>query len=246
MPTTAYQSALVTGASSGIGAATVAALRERGLTVFAVARRQDRLDQLARDTGCEPIAIDLRDSKALYAGLGGLEVDILINNAGTGRGLGQALFEVDPKDIDNTTETNVLAALHVIRAVVPGMVTRKRGHIINVGSVAGLYPLASSLYGASKGAMHLLSQNLRVELKGTGIRVTELCPGRVATEIFENAVDDPKVIDAMIGGFQIMTSEDIAAAIIYALDAPWHVNISMIELVATEQHIGGVHITPVT
>ena len=238
-----YRTALVTGASSGIGAAVVTALRARGLTVYAAARRAERLDALAKETGCTPLVLDLRDTKALYDALGGLEVDILVNNAGLGRGF-EALFEVLPEDIDTTLGTNVVAAVHVVRAVAPGMVGRQRGHIVNVGSIAGLYPIKSSLYGASKGAVHLLSQNLRIELQGSGVRVTEICPGRVETEFFAVAVGEEAAKEAY-EGFEVLVPDDVADAILYALDAPWRVNIGCIELTPTEQHVGGVTIVPV-
>ncbi len=240
-----YQTALVTGASSGIGAAVVAALAGRGVTVHAAARRKDRLDDLAADTGCIPHVLDVRDTGSIYERLGGLPIDILVNNAGLGRGFG-ALFEVRPEDIDTTLETNVIAAVHVLRAVAPGMVERKRGHIVNIGSIAGLYPLKSSIYGASKGAVHLLTQNLRIELQGSGVRVTEICPGRVKTEFFDIAFDDPEATPKMCTGFEVMLPADIADAILYALDAPWRVNVGCIELMPTEQHVGGVHIAPVS
>ncbi len=238
-----YKTALVTGASSGSGAAVVTALSARGVTVIAAARRQERLEALAKETGCTPLVVDLRDTKALYDALGELEVDILVNNAGLGRGF-EALFEVRPEDIDTTLGTNVLAAVHVVRAVAPGMVTRKRGHIVNIGSIAGLYPIKSSIYGASKGAIHLLSQNLRVELQGSGVRVTEICPGRVETEFFQVAVGEAAAKEAY-SGFEIMLPQDIAEAIVYALDTPWRVNVSTIEMTATEQYVGGVNIVPV-
>ncbi len=238
-----YKAALVTGASSGIGAAVVVALRARGLTVFAAARREDRLDALAAETGCKPLALDVRDTKALYNALGGLEVDILVNNAGLGRGF-EALFEVLPEDIDITLGTNVVAAVHVVRAVAPGMVGRKRGHIVNVGSIAGLYPIKSSIYGASKGAVHLLSQNLRIELQGSGLRVTEICPGRVETEFYQVAVGEEEAKEHY-ADFEILQPRDVADAILYALDTPWRVNVSTIEMTPTEQYPGGVTIVPV-
>ena len=239
-----YQTALVTGASSGIGAAVVSALADKGLSVHAVARRQDRLAQLAETTGCTTHALDLRDTAAVYGTLGSLEIDIVINNAGLGRGF-EVLHRVAPEDIDTTMETNVQSAVHVLRAVTPGMAARKRGHIVNIGSVAGLYPIWSSVYGASKGAVHLLSQNLRLELQGTGIRVTEICPGRVRTEFFEVALDDPEMRKKAVTGFELLTPEDVAGAILYALDTPWHVNIGLIEITPTEQAFGGFKVTPV-
>jgi NADP-dependent 3-hydroxy acid dehydrogenase YdfG len=162
MPLSDYTSALVTGASSGIGAATVRALARRGIKVQALARREDRLKALADETGCTPITLDLRDRDAIYEKLSDLDVDILIGNAGTGRGF-DGLLNASPDDIDVTLETNVQALIHVLRAVLPGMVGRRRGHVVNIGSVAGLYPISSIIYGASKGAVHLLNQNLRIE-----------------------------------------------------------------------------------
>lgn len=239
-----YKAALVTGASSGIGAATVRALAGRGLAVHAAARRSDRLEALAAETGCAIHRLDLRDRAALYDLLGGLEVDVVINNAGVGRGF-DPLFRAAPDDIDATIGTNVQAAIHLLRAVLPGMTERKRGHVVNIGSVAGLYPIKSSIYGASKGAVHLLSENLRLELQGSGVRVTEICPARVATEFFDAAIDDPeKRAKAKDTGIRELQPEDIAAAILYALEAPWHVNVNLIELQPTEQTFGGFNFTP--
>lgn len=238
-----YKIALVTGASSGIGEATVRALSARGITVYAAARRKEKLDALAAETGCKSLIMDVRDKDSIYGQLNDLEIDILVNNAGLGRGF-EALFEADPDDIETTLETNVIGAAHVIRATGAGMVKRKRGHIVNIGSVAGLYPINSSVYGASKGAVHSMSQNLRIELKGSRVRVTEICPGRVATNFFNIAVNDPEKSAKAFEGFEALQSEDISDAIVYALDAPWHVNIGTIELFPTEQSFGGMQITP--
>ena len=175
-----------------------------------------------------------------HGGLAGL----VAGEAGVGRGF-EALFTVRPEDISATLETNVLAAVHVVRATLPGMVKRKRGHVVNIGSIAGLYPIKSALYGASKGAVHLLSQNLRVELQGSGVRVTEICPGRVETEFFEIALGDPEAAKKVYEGFEVLVPDDVADAILYALDAPWRVNIGSIELTPTEQYVGGVTIAPV-
>ena len=150
------------------------------------------------------------------------------------------IFKTAPKDINTTTETNVTSFLHVLRAVVPGMVERKRGHIINLGSIAGLYPMASSVYGGSKGAVHLINQNLRLELSGTGVRATEICPGRVETEFFDVAFsDNPEKKKEMTSGLTLLTKEDIADAIMFAINAPWRMNVSLIEITPTEQTPGG-------
>jgi NADP-dependent 3-hydroxy acid dehydrogenase YdfG len=238
-----YKTALVTGASAGIGAATARALAAKGIAVTAVARRGERLEALASETGATPLVLDLRDTKALYAALETLEVDILVNNAGLGRGMADFLT-ADAEDIDLTIDTNVSAFLHVIRAVAPGMAARKRGHIVNIGSVAGLYPLQSPIYGASKGAVRLASQNLRLNLEGTGVRMTEICPGRVVTEFVEQAAG-AKAAEETYGQFNELQAQDVADTIMFALDTPWRVNLSTIEIVPTEQTFGGVKNVPV-
>lgn len=240
-----YKTALVTGASSGIGAECVKALRGRELEVVALARREDRLENLARETGCRPLALDVTDTDALYRSLGELEVDILVNNAGLGRGF-SGFLKSSKAEIDEMIDVNVNAAIHAVRAVGEGMAARQRGHIVNIGSIAGLHPVGVPVYGATKGAIHLFAQNLRLELKGSGVRVTEICPGRVATEFFDSAITDEAKRREALSGFEVLKPEDIAAAIMFALEAPWHVNVSTIELTPTEQAPGGLVIEPVS
>ena len=122
------------------------------------------------------------------------------------------------------------------------MVKRKKGHIINIGSIAGLYHLSSSVYGGSKGAVHLINQNLRLELSGTGIRCTEINPGRVDTEFFDVAFDDKKDAMNMKKGLNMLKASDIADSILFAIECPAHVNVSAIEITPTEQAPGGVKI----
>jgi NADP-dependent 3-hydroxy acid dehydrogenase YdfG len=239
-----YTSALVTGASSGIGAAVVRKLCARGLTVHAMARRQQRLEELAEESGCAIHALDLRDTARAFEVISHLDVDIVINNAGLGRGFGK-LHEAKLEDIDTTIDTNVRAAIHVLRASLPGMLARNRGHVVNMSSVAALYPITSPIYGASKGAVHQLSRNLRLDLAGSRVRVTEICPGRVRTEFFDAAIDEPdKRATVTNTGIEELEAEDIADAVIYALDAPWRVNVSLIELQPTEQVFGGANFFP--
>ena len=239
-----YASALVTGASSGIGAAVVRSLCSRGITVHAMARRQQRLEALAEETGCITHVLDVRETSRIFDVISGLDADIVVNNAWLGRGFGK-LYEASLEDIDTTIDTNVRAAIHVLRASLPGMLSSNRGHVVNMSSVAGLYPLASPIYGASKGAVHRLSQDLRLDLAGSRVRVTEICPGRVSTEFFDAAVDDPKRRAAITNtGISELTAEDIAAAVVYAVDAPWRVNVSLIELQPTEQVFGGMNLAP--
>ncbi|MBC8239633.1 MAG: SDR family oxidoreductase [Alphaproteobacteria bacterium] len=239
-----YQTALVTGASSGIGAATVGMLAARGLTVHAVARRRERLEALTKLGDVTPHGLDLRDRAAIYQVLGALDIDILVNCAGIGSRF-DPFHELDPDNIDATLETNIGGTVHAARAVAPGMVARGRGHIVNIGSIFGLHAIGSAVYGASKAAVHVLSQDLRHDLKGTGIRVTEVSPGRTDTEIFATMTDDKNVQTGMAEGFEIITADDVAQAVVWALDQPWRVNISLIELTATEQIPGGVGIHPV-
>jgi NADP-dependent 3-hydroxy acid dehydrogenase YdfG len=242
MSDTNYKTALVTGATSGIGMATAIKLAQAGIKVIATGRRLEKLEALKSKISCEIIELDIRNQDKLYSSLENLEIDILVNNAGVGRGF-SPIFKTDPKDINTTTETNIISFLHVLRAVVPGMVARKKGHVINLGSIAGLYPMASSVYGGSKGAVHLINQNLRLELSGSGVRATEICPGRVETEFFDVAFsDNSERKKEMTSGFTLLTQEDIADAIMFAIKAPWRMNVSLIEITPTEQAPGGAKI----
>ena len=236
--------ALVTGASSGIGEATARALRARGVKVFAAARRLDRLEKLAEETGCIPVQLDVRNSAAVMAFGKEQPVDILVNNAGLGRALG-AMWKAEVEDIEITVETNVTAALIMIKAVLPGMIERGRGHIVNMSSVAALYPLPMALYGATKGAAHKLCRDLRQELQGTGIRVTEINPGRVISEFYNVAIDDDEQRQRTTETHcEDLLAADIADAIVYCVDAPWRVNVSQMEIVPTEQTYGGAQFVP--
>ena len=239
MTDTNYKKALVTGATSGIGLETALRLSKSGIHVTAAGRRKEKLLELQNKISCDIIEIDIRDQDKIYSEFGQLEIDILINNAGVGKGF-SPIFLAEPSDINTTTETNVTSFLHLLRAVVPGMVERKKGHIINIGSIAGLYPVSSSVYGGSKGAVHMINQKLRVELSGTGVRATEICPGRVNTEFFDVAFsDNPDKKKQMTSGLKLLEQEDVADAIMFAINAPWRMNVSMIELTPTEQVPGG-------
>ena len=237
--------ALVTGASSGIGAAVVRKLAANGWQVHALARRAARLEALAGETGCIPHALDIRDGAALERLMAGLAPVLLVNNAGPRPGIpGPATAR--PAQVARTIDTNVTAVLELTRLTLPGMIARRRGHVVNLGSVAGLYPLVSAVYGASKGAVRLLSQNLRLELRGTGVRVTEICPGRVASEFYDAAVPDPAARDRIkTTGIRELSPDDIAEAILYAVSTPAHVNVSTIELQPVEQTFGGVQFDPI-
>lgn len=233
--------ALVTGATGGVGASLVEAFCDRGMTVHAMGRNNDRLDKLAAKTGCKPHCIDLAEIAKARDVCSGLEIDILVNAAGLGAtpgGLQQAEYD----SIDAVIDINLRAPIHLMRQIIPGMIERGFGHIINIGSVAALYPIPGiSIYGASKAAIHGLSALLRLDLSGTALRVTEICPGRIETGFFAAQMgDEEKARKAYIDGFESLQPDDITASVLFAMDAPSHVNISTIELSPQAQVFGGI------
>ena len=236
-----YETAFVTGASSGIGEAVVRALAANGLSVHALARRADRLAALAEQTGCEAHAFDATDTEALTRLLDGLAVDVLVNNVATGLGFAEPVAEVDPAVIDRAVATNLTVSLHACRLVLPGMIARGRGHVVTIGSISGLYPIRQALYGATKGGQHLLHQTLRVELHGTGVRATEVCPGSTRTEFADRAYGgDAAARAAFLESCRLLDPEDVADAVLYAVARPAHVNIGTIELTPTGEVPGGI------
>jgi NADP-dependent 3-hydroxy acid dehydrogenase YdfG len=205
--------------------------------VHALARRADRLAALAEETGCIPHAVDVTDTAAIEALIPGLGADILVNNAGLGRGI-EGLAATNAADIEVTVATNVTAVLHLLRLALPGMA--EGGNVVNIGSIAGLYPAPWAVYGATKGAIRQLSRNLRLELKGKGPRVTDIQPGRVSTEFYDVSLDDPAArAQVKDTGVEELSPEDVAAAVMFAINAPAHVNVSAIELQPVGQLIGG-------
>lgn len=244
MPYSDYQTALVTGASTGMGAALVGRLRERGLDVHAVARDTARLAQVAEETGAIPHAVDLTDVDALERELGDLPVDVLVNNAGvsaTGNILG-----ADRETVDAMVDVNLRAVLHLTRLLLPGMVERDLGHIVNITSIAGRYNFyGHTAYHATKAALGQLSRQLRNDTVGRRIRVTEICPGRVETEIFgRNLGGSPEAMqqawEIYYEGYESLTTADIAATVDVAIEAPRHVNLGLIEITPTFQVPGGL------
>lgn len=234
------QKAIVTGATSGIGHATVAALAASGREVLAIGRRADRLQALAGETGAETLVADVRDLNAIDGAIGRFEPDILVNNAGVGHGI-EGLEHIDPTIVQEAVDINVTAPAQITASALPGMRKRQRGHIINMGSIAGLHTAVSALYGATKAAVHLFSQNLRFELVGTGIRVTEICPGRTMSEFYSAAKGDRDRLEKMGNtGIRELSPADVAASILFAIDAPAHVNVTLIEVLPTDQAVGGV------
>ena len=235
-----YDTALITGASTGIGACVVERLAKQGLTVHAVARDSGRLDELARRTGCIPHALDLTDTHALEDLSEDLEIDILVNNAGVSRQ--GNILDADAHAVDEQIAVNIQAVLHLVRLILPGMIERDRGHVVNISSIAGVYNFdGNTIYHATKSAIHTLSRQLRIDAFGHRVRVTEICPGRVETEIFGRLLGDmEEARRQFFDGFDSLTPTDIADAIEYALDTPPHVNIGHIEILPTLQVPGGL------
>jgi 3-hydroxy acid dehydrogenase / malonic semialdehyde reductase len=243
MSSSAQPTVFVTGASSGFGAATARRFAADGARVIAAARRADRVRDLAAELGPRvlPLTVDVRDRAAVAAAVAGLPeefsaVDVLVNNAGLALGLNPAQ-DADLDDWDQMIDTNCKGLVYCTRAVLPGMVARGRGHVINLGSVAGSYPYpGGNVYGGTKAFVHQFSLNLRSDLHGTGIRVTCVEPGMADTEFslvrFEG---DQTKADGVYTGMQPMTAGDVAESIHWAASLPGHVNVNTIELMATAQ-----------
>lgn len=240
MPFSDYKTALVTGASSGIGAAVVERLRRENVEVHAIARSEPALNELAARTGCIAHVIDVTDRQAIAELAGRVDFDILVNNAGVDRP--KKFLEADESDIDLLVDVNLRAVLHICRLVVPGMVARDRGHVVNISSIAGNYNFGgNSTYHAVKAGVAMLSNQLRIDAFGKRVRVTEVCPGRVATDIFNHVHgNDPSVRERFIDGFELPQASDIADAIAFAIAAPVAVNIGHMEITPTLQVMGGL------
>jgi 3-hydroxy acid dehydrogenase/malonic semialdehyde reductase len=246
MSSTKPGTVFITGASSGFGAAVARRFAAGGARVIAAARRTDRVRDLAAELGplVLPLALDVRDRDAVAAAVAGLPaefsaVDLLVNNAGLALGLGPAQ-DADLDDWDQMIETNCKGLAYVTRAVLPGMVARGRGHVINLGSVAGSYPYpGGNVYGGTKAFVHQFSLDLRSDLHGTGVRVTCVEPGMADTEFSLVRFDgDQSKADSTYAGMQPLTADDIAESIHWAATLPAHVNVNTIELMPVAQSFG--------
>jgi len=237
---------LITGASAGIGAACARVFAAEGARLILAARRAERLQELAdklRGGGTDVLALelDVRDAGAVAHALGALPaewsaIDVLVNNAGLGRGLDK-LWEGQPADWDEMVDTNVKGLLYVTGAVVPGMVARGHGHVINLGSVAGheVYP-GGAVYCATKHAVAALTQGLRMDVLGTGIRVSTVDPGMVETEfsVVRFHGDEGRAKN-VYRNMTPLTPDDIAETIVWVATRPPHVCIDEIIIKPTDQ-----------
>jgi serine 3-dehydrogenase len=242
--------AFITGATSGIGAATVRELSSAGWHVVATGRRADRLEALAAEVGdlVHVAAFDVRDEAALEAALSALPapfdgIDLLVNNAGLALGTAPA-HEAKLDDWRTMIETNVTALTTVTHRLLPGLVARK-GAIINLSSVAATYPYTGgNVYGGTKAFVHQFSLGLRSDLAGTGVRVTSIEPGMVETEFtLIRTGGNQQASDTLYGGAEPMTAEDIAATIAWVATLPPHLNINTLELMPVRQSFAGFQVT---
>ena len=237
--------ALITGATSGIGLACAQRLAQEGLQLILCGRRQDRLKKLAKDLGkktsCHALAFDVADPTAVAKAISSLPkkfcaIDILINNAGNAHGL-EPIQGASTEDIYAMVDINIKGLLAVTKAVLPAMVEKQSGHIINLGSIAAKenYP-NGTVYCASKAAVDSLTRGMRIDLLSQGIKVSAMHPGLVNTEFaLVRFKGDKKKADAVYQGMTPLVAEDIADVIWYMLAAPKHINIADILVLPTEQ-----------
>jgi 3-hydroxy acid dehydrogenase/malonic semialdehyde reductase len=238
--------AFVTGATSGIGEACARLFVKNGARVIVTGRREERLDAIARELGeaCHARTLDVKDPDEVTRTFETLPpafaaVDVLVNAAGGAYGLARAQ-EANLGDWDEMIATNVSGLVHVTRAALGGMVARGRGHIVNLGSVAGSFPYpGGNVYGATKAFVERFSANLRADLLGTPIRVTNIEPGMVETEfsVVRFGGDRTKA-DAVYAGMTPLVAADIADLVLFAVTRPAHVNVNRIEVMPTEQAFG--------
>lgn len=243
--------ALITGASSGIGEACARKFAEGGYDLILTARRAEKLAELkaeleAEGTKVKTLTFDVRDAEAAEKAVDSLEpewrkINVLINNAGLALGLDKE-YEGDPDDWNTMIDTNIKGLLTMTRLIVPGMVERNEGHVINIGSVAGDAAYAKgNVYCATKAAVKTITDGLRIDLAETAVRVTNLKPGLVETN-FSNVRfhGDDQRADNVYKGITPLTGADIADVAFYAASAPKHVQIAEVLILATHQASGSV------
>ncbi len=243
--------ALITGASSGIGEACARKFAEGGYDLILTARRAEKLAELkaeleAEGTKVKTLTFDVRDAEAAETAVNSLEpewrkINVLINNAGLALGLDKE-YEGDPDDWNTMIDTNIKGLLTMTRLIVPGMVERNEGHVINIGSVAGDAAYAKgNVYCATKAAVKTITDGLRIDLAETAVRVTNLKPGLVETN-FSNVRfhGDNQRADNVYKGITPLTGADIADVAFYAAAAPKHVQIAEVLILATHQASGSV------
>jgi 3-hydroxy acid dehydrogenase/malonic semialdehyde reductase len=244
--------ALITGATAGFGLAIARRFAADGWRIVAAGRRQDRLEGLVAELGaerCHAVMLDVRDRGAVEQALAGLpasfmEIDLLVNNAGLALGLNPAQG-ADLDDWDAMVDTNCKGLMYVTRAILPGMVARNRGHVVNIGSTAGEYAYpGGNVYGATKAFVRHFSLNLRADLFGTAVRVTEIEPGLVGGTEF-SAVrfkGDAEKAAAPYDGTDPLLPEDIADAVHWVATRPARVNVNTLQVMPVSQSFGPLRV----
>jgi len=233
---------LITGATSGFGAACARRFAQGGWQLILTGRRQERLERLQAELGTavvQTLTLDVRERKTVASALAGLEVDVLLNNAGLALGLEPA-WEVNHDDWETMVDTNVKGLMYCTRAVLPGMVARNRGHVVNIGSTAGKWPYpGGNVYGATKAFVEQFSRNLRADLLGTRVRVTHLAPGMAETEFSKvRFKGDEARADRVYTGAEPLRAEDIAEIVYFVVNLPGHVNVNALEVMSIDQAWG--------
>lgn len=237
--------ALITGATSGIGKATAELFAGAGIDLILCGRRQERLDEISAELSSKvnvtTLVFDVRDKGAVIAMIGSLpddwkNIDILLNNAGNAHGMG-SLAEGDTEDWDAMIDGNVKGLLYVSKAVIPLMLEKGAGHIVNISSIAGKQTYVNgAVYCASKAAVEVLSEGMRLDLTQHGIKVTNVAPGAVETEFsLVRFKGDESRAEKVYQGFDPLQAVDIADAILYAVNAPSRVTIADITILAAAQ-----------
>jgi len=231
---------LITGATSGFGKACAEYFAEKGWRLILTGRRTERLEELQKQLGSavgKIIALDVRDRDAVFKELGACDdVDLLLNNAGLALGLEPA-WDVNPDDWDTMVDTNIKGLMYCTRALLPKMVKRNSGHIINVGSVAANWPYpGGNVYGGTKAFVQQFSRNLRADLIGHDVRVTVIEPGMAESE-FSNIrfKGDAEKAARVYAGTRALTPQDIAEIIYWTAERPVHVNVNTLEVMCIDQ-----------
>ncbi len=235
--------ALVTGASSGIGRATAKYLAEEGYALIICGRRKERLDELSQEVSVKTLILifDVRIQDDVVLAIDSIpdewrKIDVLINNAGNAHGLSK-LHEGNVEDWDAMIDINVKGLLYVTKALVPQMVDRGSGHVVNIGSIAGkeVYP-NGAVYCASKHAVDAINSGMRLDLLGTGVKVSQVCPGLVETEFsLVRFKGDSDKASTVYEGYKALQAEDIADLIRFIVTRPAHVNIADTLVLPTAQ-----------
>lgn len=236
---TDYQTAIVTGASKGIGRAVTQALCDLSLNVHAIARSAADLQSLADECGCTPHSFDINDGERLQAVIEAASPDILVANAGILPSV--APYQDMPWcEIEQMIEINLTATLRTISLVLPGMIERNRGHILIIGSSAALCPHPGvAAYGATKAALHHFCRSLRCDLLGSNIRISEIVPGRVETHLYHQFLGEAGARDKLYAGIQALQPADIASAVVSIIQTPPHVDVTHYEVMPLMQVMGG-------